>query len=170
MRTHNRLILRTVTPVFFLWQFAALAIPAYGQSTNTTPITVRAIDQEAVNAYQARCSIDALSTKREDSCSMPRLPSGKRLAIRWLSMFCLEGERVAAVEIRHSLSPFDPDYGSATRFRSVQSYGLYNDRILEEPVYAHSDEAVSAHLQRRDITNQPTRCTFEVRGYLVDRK
>jgi hypothetical protein len=150
---------------------AGAALSAHAQTSNSTPTNVRDVDQEARNAYQGNCGIG--TSAQEAGCTLSPLPQGKRLAIRWFSVSCREnGSRVLGIELSHPLfNSGDPIFGVSTRFRSLQSFGFNSSgRILEAPVYAHSDKAPSVSvILNGSNPNVITFCDFAVRGYLVDK-
>ena len=139
------------------------------QATKTSPLNFRDVDGEARNAYQNHCSISTAG--REIICVFPPLPAGKRLAIRWFSVFCHDGGfRVAGIELSHPLFDSGDDiFGLTTRFRTLQPF-VFNERILEEPMYAHSDTAPSVRVLLNEAANTSTSCDFSVRGFLVDKQ
>ncbi|MBC7925832.1 MAG: hypothetical protein H7039_09260, partial [Bryobacteraceae bacterium] len=151
---------------------AGTALVANAQTVNQAPVSVKDVDMEVRNAYQDNCSIGTSSS--EAICSFSPLPAGKRLAIRWFSAFCREnGSRVLGIALSHPLSDSgDQIFGVTTRFRSLQSFGFgLGGRILEEPVYAHSDRNPSVHvILNGSNVNTTTFCDFAVRGYLVNKQ
>jgi hypothetical protein len=154
-----------------IWLFAGAVLSVNAQVSNTPTLNVKDVDQEGRNAYQEAC----LSVARFQigQCEMPPLPPGKRLAIRWVSASCSPGaSRVEGIQVVQELRDATDQTGGGIRFgRSrIQPFGLAGERVLEEPVYAHSDTPPRVTVfQRDDGSNTPVQCNVSVRGYLLNK-
>lgn len=148
---------KSILPALTLLVLSAASVPAQ--------VTVgRDVDNEAGNAYQEFCNLTV--TLNSASCFLPAPPADKRLAIRYVSADCDQGN---ASTRNHKISvagrlPHNPFYFSAGFIpRRVNSFAF----IVAEPVFLHSDLAPQVFAYKEGEGNLA--CTAIVFGYLVNK-
>jgi hypothetical protein len=135
-------------------------------STASAQLSMRDSDQEARDAYQERCYVNAANNT---SCMFPSLPAEKRLAMREISTYCYyNGHRVSGMLLQFRLShQSSPEYVAIRGSLSSVPGGLHGQT---NPIYAHTDVTPSLSVYLNPSTSGLTLCTVTIRGFLVDRK
>src|SRR5262245_29141306 len=123
-------------------------------------------DNEARNAYQARCFALNASVA-STTCSTPPLPADQRFAIRFISVSCSESGSTR----NHLLTLTGGLAGSEIHFLNFfprrASTITGPKAFLSEPVYFHPDRPPQLTLSREGDGNLA--CTVHVSGYLVSK-
>jgi hypothetical protein len=129
---------------------------------------VRDSDNEARNAYQEVCT----TTQRAPgfgSCTLPALPSAKRLAIRYAAATCRESGSTTRNPTLLFVGRIDSVTSASsgpllipTRVNARQPF-----YVLAQPVFLHSDSAVQAIVIWEGEGNLD--CTTTTFGYLIDK-
>lgn len=149
---------------------SALVLLACHTVVASAQSAIRDADQEARNAYQEHCSINSANNVAFTwvPCSFPPLPTGKRLAMREVSVNCsYNGSRLLGGSITYGLST--QPYADQTEFRGLQSYGD-GSHFLTLPLYAHSDVTPNVNVYLNPNTSGWTTCKVSIRGYLVSKQ
>ena len=148
-----------------LRHYAALAIVAFSTTAEAQTV-VRDSDNEARNEYQESC-FTSTSGPNSEGCTLPPLPQGKRLAIRYVSAFCND----TAVGTRNPLLSGSGRLGFevlpvSNRFVPRRVSSSRSEYIVSEPVYLYSDVPVQISV-RWEGDGRLSCGSVGVIGYLV---
>ena len=148
-----------------LFHSAALAIVVFCSAAQAQTI-VRDSDNEARNAYQETC-FTSTSGPNSEGCTLPPLPQGKRLAIRYISAFCNDtsvGPRNPVLSVSGRLG-FEV-LPVSNRFVPRRVASSPSEYIVSEPVYLYSDVPVQISV-RWEGDGRLSCGSVGVIGYLV---
>ena len=136
-------------------------------TTAKAQLSVHDSDNEARNAYQARCF--ALNPSvTSTTCSLPELPPDKRLAIRFIAVSCSESGSTGnhLLTLTGGLEGGDIQFLNFFPRRTSTITGP--KAFLSEPVYLHTDRPPQITLSWEGDGNLG--CSVHVLGHLVSRK
>jgi hypothetical protein len=136
-------------------------------ATAKAQILVRDSDNEARNAYQARCF--ALNpTVASTACTLPALPPDKRFAIRFIAVSCSESgsTRNHLLTLTGGLTGGEIHFLNFFPKRANTITGA--KAFLSEPVYFHTDRPPQITVSWEGDGNLG--CTVHVIGYLVSKQ
>lgn len=136
-------------------------------TTAKAQISVHDSDNEARNAYQARCF--ALNPSvASATCSLPTLPPEKRFAIRFIAASCSESgsTRNHLLTLTGGLTGGEIHFLNFFPRRASTITGP--KAFLSEPVYFHTDRPPQITLNWEGDGNLA--CTVHVIGYLVSKQ
>jgi hypothetical protein len=135
--------------------------------TAKAQFSVRDSDNEARNAYQARCF--ALNPSvGTTACSVPALPPDKRLAVRYIAVSCSESgsTRNHLLTLTGGLEGGDIQFLNFFPRRTSTLTGT--KAFLSESLYLHTDRAPQITLSWEGDGNLA--CSVHVLGYLVSKQ
>jgi hypothetical protein len=125
-------------------------------------------EQEVRNAYEHECTISA--NRPFANCTMQALPSGKRLAIRWLTAVCTPtAGRMNFLTLFGRMPVGNVQGQTITLFKPAPFASAHTGaiQVVSEPVYVQTDFAPTI---AADAPNEfQGSCRVEVRGFLVDK-
>lgn len=130
---------------------------------------VRDSDNEARNAYQESCQAEQRARDNVAGCSLPTLPTGKRLAIRYVAGGCREVNgttRNQSFRVSGELGLSDEPYGPELIPQRISS-ATTTRYLLAQPVFLHADQPPG--MSARWEGEGSLACGFTVFGYLVDK-